>query len=394
MIFTVLAVILLGYVSAFVPSGRPPHPHPHPQHQRLSMHFEESAIGNTALPQEALPAARYVACNRFKVRKNAGPKFEQRWANRKSRLAELEGFRFFSLMKRVGSEEHDYEGEFGNYVSMTVWESKDDFDAWRTGDAFKEAHGGGGLSSFVQLLSTALFVLDGAPKPSFYDALLPVAGEPLSFPSEGGWRSVEADGRNYLPPDLFMGQTRFCVRPGEEVGFERAWKQRQAGVGAGAGAAVPAVWAMTCWLDALIDELMRLGVFSPECRPNNVLVNEYSPEEGILHHTDGPLYFHRVAVLSLGSDCVLSLRRNLSPSQIGQHFAGDVSSVVLRRRSLFVFENSAYSAHKHGIEGAPLQVVGQNGPCANGALANAPDCSEVRREGPRISLTFRQLLVV
>ncbi|KAJ1421028.1 hypothetical protein B484DRAFT_399642, partial [Ochromonadaceae sp. CCMP2298] len=86
------------------------------------------------------------------------------------------------------------------------------------------------------LLSTALFVLDGAPKPSFYDALLPVAGEPLSFPSEGGWRSVEADGRNYLPPDLFMGQTRFCVRPGEEVGFERAWKQRQAGVGAGAGA--------------------------------------------------------------------------------------------------------------------------------------------------------------
>jgi hypothetical protein len=84
-----------------------------------------------------------------------------------------------------------------------------------------------------------------------------------------------------------------------------------------------------------------------------------------------------VAVLSLGSDCVLSLRPNLSPSQIGQHFAGDVSSVVLRRRSLFVFENSAYSAHKHGIEGAPLQVVGENGPCANSALANAPDCSEV-----------------
>jgi len=167
-----------------------------------------------------------------------------------------------------------------------------------------------------------------------------------------------------------------------------------AGVGAGAGGQSPLSGPMTCWLDALIDELMRLGVFSPECRPNNVLVNEYSPEEGILHHTDGPLYFHRVAVLSLGSDCVLSLRRNLSPSQIGQHFAGDVSSVVLRRRSLFVFENSAYSAHKHGIEGAPLQVVGQNGPCANGALANAPDCSEVRREGPRISLTFRQLLVV
>jgi hypothetical protein len=36
-------------------------------------------------------------------------------------------------------------------------------------DAFKEAHGGGGLSGFVGLLTTALFILDGGPKPAFYD---------------------------------------------------------------------------------------------------------------------------------------------------------------------------------------------------------------------------------
>jgi hypothetical protein len=42
------------------------------------------------------------------------------------------------------------------------------FDAWRTGEAFKEAHGGGGMSDFFKLLGTALFILDGAPKPAFY----------------------------------------------------------------------------------------------------------------------------------------------------------------------------------------------------------------------------------
>jgi hypothetical protein len=159
-------------------------------------------------------------------------------------------------------------------------------------------------------------------------------------------------------------------------------EEMRAGTGTGAGAGAgeqesPLSGPMPLWLEALIDELMRLGVFGLEDRPNNVLVNEYSPHEGILHHTDGPLYFHRVAVLSLGSPCILSLRPNLTPDQIGLQFGGDVASVVLRRRSLFVFEDSAYSAHKHGIEGAPLQRVGEQGPCTNSALANAPDCSEV-----------------
>ena len=73
------------------------------------------------------------------------PKFEKRWADRKSRVAQLEGFRFFTLLKRVaipGISDYSKDGDFGNYVSLTVWENKDCFDAWRTGDAFKEAHGG------------------------------------------------------------------------------------------------------------------------------------------------------------------------------------------------------------------------------------------------------------
>lgn len=100
------------------------------------MHFEEALLGNTLLSRESMERERYIATNRFKVRKNAGAKFEKRWADRKSRLAELAGFRFFTLLKRVDAFDSDYsaEGDSGNYISFTIWENKDNFDAWRTGD--------------------------------------------------------------------------------------------------------------------------------------------------------------------------------------------------------------------------------------------------------------------
>ena len=58
-------------------------------------------VGGTTVTKEMLSTERYIATNRFKVKPSAGAKFEQRWATRKSRLAELDGFRYFHLMRRV-----------------------------------------------------------------------------------------------------------------------------------------------------------------------------------------------------------------------------------------------------------------------------------------------------
>ena len=99
------------------------------------------------LDKDAQKAERYIACNRFKVKPQQGPKFEKRWADRKSRLSELEGFRFFSLLKRINDDGTEYEGPEPQYISFTTWENKDNFDAWRSGDAFKEAHGGTGFAA-------------------------------------------------------------------------------------------------------------------------------------------------------------------------------------------------------------------------------------------------------
>lgn len=110
----------------------------------LNMHFDEAINGNSQLKSNHLKRDRYLATNRFKVRGNKEAQFEKRWADRKSRLSQLEGFRLFSLFRRIEDSSEiaklsaslnslTTENDAYNYISFTIWESKDNFDSWRTG---------------------------------------------------------------------------------------------------------------------------------------------------------------------------------------------------------------------------------------------------------------------
>jgi alkylated DNA repair protein alkB homolog 6 len=133
------------------------------------------------------------------------------------------------------------------------------------------------------------------------------------------------------------------------------------------------------WLDHLIDSLISVGIFDSEkhdhtlgipcCpRPNHVLINEYQPHQGIIHHTDGPRYFPQVAIISLGSPCVFSFRTKLASHQIGEHDAGDVVQLVLQPNSILLFSGELYSSHLHGLECDSIEAtVGEN--CINCAQA-------------------------
>ena len=60
--------------------------------------FEE--VGSAQITENQLQAQRYVAMNRFQTQGGGAPaRFEQRWANRPSRLAKLKGFKYFSLLR-------------------------------------------------------------------------------------------------------------------------------------------------------------------------------------------------------------------------------------------------------------------------------------------------------
>lgn len=44
--------------------------------------------------------------------------------------------------------------------------------------------------------------------------------------------------------------------------------------------------------------------------PNHMLINGYSPSDGIMPHTDGPAYHPEVACLNLGANSLLAFWKN------------------------------------------------------------------------------------
>jgi heme-degrading monooxygenase HmoA len=236
--FKLLFVLMAASVSAFAP---PPRFAATSNPTYLSRPLfsteteEDTQIDLTA--KGLLKRDRYVATNRFAVRKGQAAKFEKRWATRKSRLATLEGFRYFHLMRRVtldddGTNTYD-EGDsedtaFGNYVSFTIWEKKSHFSTWRKGEAFKEAHGGTSIGAFVSTMVNSALILRGPPRPAFYDGLLLHTNPVDKLPEiVDGWRSVEADGINVLPAECFIACNQFFVPPENAAAFEKRWAERE-----------------------------------------------------------------------------------------------------------------------------------------------------------------------
>lgn len=116
-------------------------------------------------------------------------------------------------------------------MSMTIWETKENFSFWRTSYAFKEAHGGGSIGGFLSALVSSLFVLQGPPSPAMWDGILPIAAprssSPIVLKGRDSSGHAVADGTTPLPEECFVAMNRFPVRPGSEEAFERRWSERE-----------------------------------------------------------------------------------------------------------------------------------------------------------------------
>ena len=82
----------------------------------------------------------YIAMNRFRVRTEHGPAFEDIWLNRESRLTEFEGFLGFHMLKGPTKDGVTL------YASHTTWASEENFRTWLKAQDFKTGHGGSGAS--------------------------------------------------------------------------------------------------------------------------------------------------------------------------------------------------------------------------------------------------------
>jgi len=143
------------------------------------------------------------------------------------------------------------------------------------------------------------------------------------------------------------------------------------------------------WLENVANALCSAGVF--EDPPNNVLVNSYLPTGGIFHHTDGPAYASKVAVLSIGGPVKLGFRKRLRSSEIGSITQlQDAAAVILAPNSLLVFQGDMYNQFTHGIEeGVEKEIIDHL--VINCFKTQPAEGMHIDRNS-RLSLTFRHVL--
>jgi heme-degrading monooxygenase HmoA len=99
----------------------------------------------------------FIVMNRFQVNKGRDTDFEASWQTRDRHLSEFEGFVSFSLLKNWLAGDGTIE-----YISHTIWASREDFEVWRNSDQFRQAHAGASTTG----------VLAGPPHAALYEAVL------------------------------------------------------------------------------------------------------------------------------------------------------------------------------------------------------------------------------
>jgi len=131
----------------------------------------------------------------------------------------------------------------------------------------------------------------------------------------------------------------------------------------------------------LVDAMVQTSVFPPEFRPNHVLVNEYKNGWGLIPHADGPLYYPRVATVSLGGSVMLSYW-STGKKMEDESFC----DIFLRRRCLHVTSDDIYRNYLHGIRHGKNDVITEK--CCNIETAKVNVGEEMERSELRISLVF------
>jgi alkylated DNA repair dioxygenase AlkB len=95
------------------------------------------------------------------------------------------------------------------------------------------------------------------------------------------------------------------------------------------------------WLESYANALRTQGIFSRV--PDQIIVNEYQPGQGISAHIDCiPCFGEPIASLSLGSACMMDFTDSQS---------GEKQSLLLQPRSLIILSGDARYHWKHGIAG-------------------------------------------
>lgn len=159
------------------------------------------------------------------------------------------------------------------------------------------------------------------------------------------------------------------------------------------------------------------GVFG-EVKANHVLVNEYLPGQGIMPHTDGPLFHPVICTISCGSHTVLQFHENsmfiddnrmdssintttnnttittISTNETNSNQYENrklICQLVIEPRSLLILKHDMYTNYLHSIADKTNDTITTN-------WANLEQCDALKKRvgetierNRRISLTIRHV---
>ncbi|XP_012530658.1 alpha-ketoglutarate-dependent dioxygenase alkB homolog 6 [Monomorium pharaonis] len=143
------------------------------------------------------------------------------------------------------------------------------------------------------------------------------------------------------------------------------------------------------WLQRYIDKVAALDAFEKGVLPNHILINEYLSGQGIMAHSDGPLFYPVVTTISCGSHTLLDFYRRLETSE--QQQSKLEFSLLLERRSLLVLQKDLYHNYLHSIAERNSDSI------SDSSIKNLHMCAkkftedEIIKRGTRLSLTIRHV---
>jgi len=121
------------------------------------------------------------------------------------------------------------------------------------------------------------------------------------------------------------------------------------------------------WVVPMAERLHRDNLI--EIVPDQVIVNEYHPGQGIASHVDCiPCFGDTIISLSLGSPCVMIYTRIRDSREV---------PILLEPRSLVVMQSESRHQWKHGILKQKNDVYNR----------------QIIKRGRRVSITFRKVIV-
>jgi hypothetical protein len=187
----------------------------------------------------------------------------------------------------------------------------------------------------------------------------------LGPPSTSVLRVPDVPGLDYVPEYITADEERWLLEAIDREPWLTEWQRRRQifGMSYGSAKAAPRMLgALPSWVAPLAERVTREGFVSDAIV--NVVVNEYTPGQGIGLHHDFPGFGPTVVAVSLGSPVLLDL---VLPE------TERAAVLDVAPRSLWVLGGDARRCWQHGIAHRKADVIG----------------GVKRPRGRRVSITMR-----